>query len=250
MPRKARQISSTGMYHVVMKGVNHEAIFERDWQKKVILDVLGMKLDEHEVELYCYCVMSTHLHVLLQGEIKDISKCIREVGSAYAVGYNHGMKRNGHLFQGRFYSGVIETENSFWNCVNYIHNNPVKAGMVADLSKYKFSSYNEFSKENAKHITDNSIKMMKAHFSNLQEFRAFSHKNEQESWFYGTEDEIAQQKNELIVRELHKHIDSSKLFTVKRDILKSDYIDVIAEKLNVSKNLVIKHMMEEFLTQY
>lgn len=246
MPRRARQVSSTGMYHVVIKGVNHEAIFEKEWQKKAILDVLEKKFDEHEVELYCYCVMSTHLHALLQGEIKDISKCIREMESTYAVVYNKKMKRNGHLFQGRFYSGGIETEKSFWNCVNYIHNNPVKAHIVEDLAKYKYSSYNEFMRENAKRITNKAIKLMKAHFSNNQEFKEFSDKNEQESWFYGSEEEIAQQKQELIVQELHKYMDTSKLFTIKKDILKNDCVDVIAEKIFVPKTLVVKCMMDEF----
>lgn len=247
MPRKARQISSTGMYHVVIKGVNHEAIFEKDWQKKAIMDLLEKKFEEHEVELYCYCVMSTHLHVLLQGKMKDISKCVREMESIYAVIYNQKMKRNGHLFQGRFYSGVIENENTFWNCVNYIHNNPVKAHIVDDLAKFKYSSYDEFSKENAKRITEKSIKLMKARFGDLQEFVAFSNKNEQENWFYGTEEEITQQKYELIILELHKYIDSSKIFTIKKDILKNDCISKIAEKLFVPKTLVVKCMIDEFL---
>lgn len=144
MPRKARELSPTGIYHVMLRGINQQQIFEDDEDFNVFLDILKYGKDMSGFKLYAYCLMGNHVHLLLEPCKEDLGQIFKRIGVKYAHWYNTKYKRSGHLFQDRYRSEVIKDEPHFLAALRYIHQNPVKAGMVSEPSGYKWSSYHEY----------------------------------------------------------------------------------------------------------
>ena len=137
MPRTARMKSSTDFYHVIARGINHERIFNQPREKNNFIRILKKYLKKYDVELYAYVIMSTHFHLLIHSELEVLSGYLAIVLAEFAEYYNYKHNRNGHVFQNRFKSECVENMQYFWNCIRYIHMNPVDANLVKNPMKYK-----------------------------------------------------------------------------------------------------------------
>ena len=144
MPRVAREKSSTGIYHVMLRGINHQIIFEDDGDYQKYIDTLKTYQKKSGYIIYAYCLMDNHLHLLMKEETENLGIAFRRIGASYVYWYNWKYGRRGPLFQDRYKSEVVENDSYFLTVVRYIHQNPVKAGMVEDLSDYRWSSYEEY----------------------------------------------------------------------------------------------------------
>lgn len=144
MPRTARKKSSTGIYHVMLRGINRQSIFldEIDYDK-FIYTLKDVKEASH-CNFYAYCLMENHVHLLVKENEEDISKTVSKIASSFVLWYNRKYKRVGYLFQDRFKSEPVETENYFYTVIRYIHQNPVKAEICLTPGEYKYSSYSEY----------------------------------------------------------------------------------------------------------
>jgi putative transposase len=91
--------------------------------------------------------MSNHVHLLIKETEESVSNTIKRISGSYVFWYNKKYERCGHLFQDRFKSETVDNEEYFLTVIRYIHQNPIKAGLVKDNSNYKWSSYNEYIKE-------------------------------------------------------------------------------------------------------
>ena len=94
--------------------------------------------------------MNNHIHILLKINNQLLETIMKRIGASYVYWYNSKYSRIGHLFQDRFKSEPVENDAYFLTALRYIHQNPFKAGLVQNISDYKWSSYNEY-------ITDNKI---------------------------------------------------------------------------------------------
>ena len=143
MPRIAREKSETGIYHVMLRGIDKRDIFikESDYQK--FIEYIKKAKKKIEFTMYAYCLMSNHIHILLKTE-EDVGDIIRRITVGYAQYHNIQNSRTGHLFQNRFKSEVVLKDDYFLTVIRYIHQNPVKAGIVEQIKEYKWSSYNEY----------------------------------------------------------------------------------------------------------
>ena len=159
MPRTARIRSSTDMYHVIARGINKESIFKQKREKNNFIRLLLKHLKDRDIEIYAYVIMSTHFHILIHVDLKLLSNYLAIVLAEFAEYYNYKHNRNGHVFQGRFKSECVETEQYFWNCLRYIHMNPVNANLVNDPLNYDFSSLKEYETEKSKIIHPKAIKI-------------------------------------------------------------------------------------------
>ncbi|HHY14369.1 MAG TPA: transposase, partial [Thermoanaerobacterales bacterium] len=146
MARQAREVSPTGYYHIMMRGNNKERIFEKEVQKKTLIKFLKTIGLEEEISIVAYCLMDNHIHLIIKGELDDISMALKRVNIKYAMNFNVNNDRVGHVFQGRYKSEIIADDKYLLQVVRYIHNNPVNAKMVTNISSYKWSSYNEYIK--------------------------------------------------------------------------------------------------------
>jgi len=142
MPRTSRQHSSTGVYHVMMRGNGKSDIFIDNEDRYKFLDILYNKKELSEYSLYAYCLMSNHVHLLIKENVESLSQCLKRINISYACYFNKKYERIGHFFQDRYRSECIETDSYLLSALRYIHNNPVKAKIAMGPGDYSWSSYN------------------------------------------------------------------------------------------------------------
>ena len=148
MGRQARQISQTGLYHIIFRGISRQNIFEEEQDYEKLKEILIKVKEETKMELYAYCFMSNHVHLFLKEKKKgQISQIMAKILSHYATWYNIKYLRTGALFGSRYKSEPVEDERYYIGLVRYIHQNPVKAGMVENIVEYPYSSYREYIRE-------------------------------------------------------------------------------------------------------
>ena len=154
MARKARETSGTGIYHVMLRGINRQDIFNDDEDFHRFLQVLyqmvcpsdeitGKQLPARCI-FYAYCVMTNHVHLLVRESSENLASVIKRIAVSYAHYYNKKYLRYGHLFQDRFKSEPVNDSAYFFTLLQYIHQNPVAAGMTANVSSYPWSSWHEY----------------------------------------------------------------------------------------------------------
>ncbi|WP_198543854.1 transposase [Petroclostridium xylanilyticum] len=88
--------------------------------------------------------MNNHIHLLLKEGKEAISQAMKRIGASYVYWYNMKYERYGHLFQDRYKSEKVEDDKYLLTVLRYIHQNPIKAGIVEEAIKYKWSSYIEY----------------------------------------------------------------------------------------------------------
>ena len=145
MPRNARVKSQSGYYHIMLRGNERRNIFNDDDDKLRFLETLNEKKQDNRFNLQAFCLMDNHVHLMLSQRTEDIASVMKRITVSYVFYYNKKYNRVGHLFQDRYRSEVVEQDSYVLALVRYIHQNPVKAGMVKSPSDYKWSSYNCYS---------------------------------------------------------------------------------------------------------
>ena len=153
MPRKQREKSGTGIYHVMMRGINHQDIFEDrgDYWKFLKLlrmqthpeDNAGKPLPAHCI-VYAYCLMSNHVHLLLRELEEGLVPPIKSIAISYAQYFNYKYEHSGQVFQDRFKSEPVNDMAYFLTLMRYIHQNPVAAGITSSVGSYTWSSWCEY----------------------------------------------------------------------------------------------------------
>jgi len=141
--RGPRRVSGSNIYHVVSRGVSHCIIFEDDADRNRFLEELADVSADEGAEIYGWCLMDNHYHILIKLEIEKLSAAMKRLGSAYALYFNKRHERDGHLFQGRFKSEPVESDEYFLTVLRYIHQNPLKAGVCGSCD-YPWSSYRAY----------------------------------------------------------------------------------------------------------
>ena len=140
MSRSLRIRISNGIYHVTSRGLERRDIFYDDADRKYWLLQLDSVAIRRDWSIFAWVIMDNHTHLFLRTPHPDISDGIHELNSAYGTAFNRRHKRVGPLFQGRFKGILVERGHHYWELSRYIHLNPVRAGMVDNPEKYKWSS--------------------------------------------------------------------------------------------------------------
>lgn len=144
MGKMTRIISSTGFYHVYNRGIDKTAIFNLPQQRYFLMKCVRECLCSCKVQLYAFCIMNNHLHFLIRGDLKEISRFMQFVEGHYGTIYNDCNKRQGRVFQNAFKSKPVEDELYLWGLIRYIHMNPVKAGLCKTPDRYRYGSLYDF----------------------------------------------------------------------------------------------------------
>ena len=137
-------MSEGGLYHVLSRGNERKDIFHDDHDRLTFLDVIGEMSDRYHVDILAYILMSNHYHILLRTNHANLSKSMQWLGLTYARRFNNRHFRSGHLFQGRFKSIIVENDAYLMKLSCYIHRNPLRAGIIARLAEYPWSSYKAY----------------------------------------------------------------------------------------------------------
>ena len=143
MPTIGREKSPTGIYHVMQRGLDYQALFYDDEDRIAFLSRLIRYKETCHFLVYAYALMENHVHLLLsfdEGDSPDtsgISEAMKRLFLSYAWYFNKRYDRRGFLFQGRFASKPITSDSQLLATVRYIHNNPVEVGReMADWTSF------------------------------------------------------------------------------------------------------------------
>jgi putative transposase len=132
-------------HHIILRGNNRQAIFidTADFQR--MLSLLQANAQDQQVQIHAYVLMTNHLHLLLTPQHDNgVPKLMQAVGRSYVLYFNKRHGRSGTLWEGRYRSTLIQTERYLLACMAYIDLNPVRAGMVAQVADYVWSSHGHY----------------------------------------------------------------------------------------------------------
>jgi len=142
MARQQRIYFQNAVYHVTIRGNNRQNILKEDKDKEIFLGcILKFKL-RFGFKLYGFVLMDNHVHLVIEANSNiNVSKIMHAITLSYSVKFRKKYRYSGYVWQGRFKSNVIDGDGYILECIDYIHNNPVKAGMVFKIEDYFWSSY-------------------------------------------------------------------------------------------------------------
>lgn len=146
MPRKARVEYEGAIYHVMDRGNRLEEIYRDVRDREIFLKTLGEVSERCGWQVHAYVLMSNHYHLLLETPEANLSRGMRLLQGIYTIRHNARHRLRGHLFQGRYKAIVVDGEDAtyFRTVGDYIHLNPVRAGLLAEdamLMSYPWSSF-------------------------------------------------------------------------------------------------------------
>lgn len=142
MPRIPRMYLNTDYFHVITQGINKSYIFDNIVDIKFYIKNMYELRSKYNIKIIAYCIMNNHAHILIKTNlIKNMSKYMHNLNTIYACYYNKKYERIGYVFRDRYKAEGIYNESHLYNCIKYIYNNPVKAGLCDKPGDYPYSNY-------------------------------------------------------------------------------------------------------------
>ena len=128
----------------MLRGINRQQIFFDNEDYQYFIHLLNKYKSISGYHLFAYCLMGNHIHLLIQTDLEPLDMIFRRIGSSFVYWYNTKYERVGHLFQDRFRSEPVDTEQYFFTVLRYILRNPIKAGFCTSPERYPYSSGAEY----------------------------------------------------------------------------------------------------------
>lgn len=155
--RRSR-ITYKGAYHHVMnRGIKGEDIFYSNKLKDYFSKILEEKSKGLKIKLLAYCVMDNHYHLILQNSSGMMSDFVKQLNGQYGIYYRKIEGGKGYVFQSRFKSTLIQEDAYLDISIIYVLLNPVRAGIVDEANKYRWSSIGKYFKGEGSELVDNEI---------------------------------------------------------------------------------------------
>jgi putative transposase len=144
MARKPRIQFEGAFYHIIVRGNQRQDIFLDEIDRRRYLERLKSYRIKCGFILYAYVLMTNHVHLLIETPDEPISRIMQMINFTYTQYFNKRYAKVGHLFQGRYKSYLCDKDSYLLSLVRYIHNNPVRAGLVGDAGAYAWSSNGDY----------------------------------------------------------------------------------------------------------
>jgi putative transposase len=153
MARPARIEYEGAVYHVAARGNERRTIFTDDVDREHFLAVLVPSVEQFEVRVYLYCLMTNHFHLVVETPRANLGRFMHRLQTAYTVYFNRRHRRCGHLMQGRYRAWLVEQDECMLRLSRYVHLNPVftaaaRRRPIAErttlLRQYPWSSYRRY----------------------------------------------------------------------------------------------------------
>lgn len=171
MSRKPRQKSQTGLYHITMRGNGKQLLFEDDEDRRRILSLIWSSIARFNIRLIAWCLMGNHVHLVLSDSDDNMSEAMHLVMTCYATSYNRRHGHVGHVFQDRFSSASISSEEYLLDAIRYVHLNPQKAG-ICPYDAYRWSSHLDYV-ERDPDIATVDLALVRLAFPRVRDYQAF-----------------------------------------------------------------------------
>jgi len=141
MPRPPRLTYPGAVHHVTLRCNNREFLFEPS-SLQLFQRSLGKARERFPLLLYNYCLMTNHVHLIFEvGRDDALSKAMHWLSTSFTRRFNQLAGRNGHVWEGRFRSAIIEAPSYFLRCMAYVDLNPVRAGLAAASLDYRWCGH-------------------------------------------------------------------------------------------------------------
>lgn len=141
MPRPLRPIDNGLIYHVMNRGNNRQNVFLKAGDFKAFLTALGELKERKPFELYGYCLLNNHFHLLMRPTGASISRILQSLLVTHTQRYHRHHQSGGHVWQGRFKSPVIQNDEHVLSVLRYIEANPLRVKLVRCAEDYRWSSF-------------------------------------------------------------------------------------------------------------
>lgn len=236
IPRE--NMNDSSFFHIMVQGINKEYIFNTRKYMGKYLDLIYK--NSEKITIIAYCIMNNHAHFLIRTEsIGDIENWMRKSNTSYAMYYNKNNERVGYVFRDRYKVQIIKNMKHLYLCAEYIHANPVKAGMVIDKNEYEFSSYRKlylgdqkkFLKKLSKLAEQNIEQIINNNKSNEEEFKLIEEEKIDKEEICDDIINIFLKENAIDLTELRKNKEILKLL-----------IKTLKDKNNISYRIMERHL--------
>jgi putative transposase len=147
MPRKKRELSSTGVYHWIARGINRKDLFHCPKDYSVFLDLTAFFASEFDIKVYHYCLMTNHIHMLIHAATLEAMIAFSHfLKRKYAYYQSKTHKISGATFERMYRSKPVSEDVYLLECARYIDRNPLRAGCVTSPGEYPYGSYRVYAK--------------------------------------------------------------------------------------------------------
>jgi putative transposase len=140
MSRRDRIVVPGLPHHCTHRGNHRNETFREADDYQIYLRLLWKYVQRYALRIWAYCLMPNHVHLIaVPRDETSLSATIQCVDGTYAMLFNGLYDSTGHLWEGRFYSSVMD-DAYLWNAVRYVERNPIRAGLIARAENYRWSS--------------------------------------------------------------------------------------------------------------
>jgi REP element-mobilizing transposase RayT len=229
----------------MVQGLNKEYIFNSETDKykykKLIKENLSL-MQDNAPTILSYCLMDNHTHFIFHTlNFSNLSKFMHQINMHYSTYYNKHYNRVGYVFRDRFKVQEINSREQLFNCLRYVHNNPVKASICKSMSDYKFSSYNEFL-GHKEIITNESIELLFGTTDNFNSLFEMIHQTYNSENFLDIHDlSLEDFTNKFIKENNVSFSELSESVILLKKYIKSAKTETDCTFLDISKYLGIAH---------
>jgi REP element-mobilizing transposase RayT len=144
MPRPLRVHVSGGFYHATLRGNHRQDVFRHARERQLLNLIVKRALEKHGASIHAFCWMTNHLHFLIRVDSIPLGRTMQRIASEYARAFQANLDTTGHLFEARYYATLIDTDTYLLEALRYVHQNPVRGGIVARAADYRWSSHRDY----------------------------------------------------------------------------------------------------------
>ena len=145
MGRQLRILIPGAVYHVTSRGNERKNIFRDDMDRNMLLKTIGEVKNRYDFKILAFVLMNNHYHFVLKTEKPNLPVIMQHLNTSYGIYFNRKYRRNGHLFQSRYHSVLVEYGPNIKEVVRYVHLNPIRVNAVETLPNYEWSSHAQYS---------------------------------------------------------------------------------------------------------
>lgn len=128
----------------MLRGIDRMAIFREPEDYERFLSILRQCKMICGFELFAWCLMENHVHLLIRAGKEPVATVIKRIGCRYVYWFNNKYDRIGHLFQDRYRSEAVETDAYFLTVLRYILQNPIKAHLESQMGDYPYTAFSAY----------------------------------------------------------------------------------------------------------
>lgn len=142
--RRARFTYPGSFHHAMNRGHHGEAIFAENSDKKKFLELLKLYSYKLRIRIFAYCIMSNHYHLVLENSSGKMSEFFKYLNGQFGMYFRKNYGESGYVFQGRYKSTLIQNDVYLKVAIQYLLQNPVRAGIVKEFDDYEWSSGKDY----------------------------------------------------------------------------------------------------------